>query len=52
MIESMELLWSLMTVFFNETVIYYPLFSGMFLLNIVFGCCYLLKYIFEQMERF
>lgn len=51
MIESIEMLWFLMTVFFTESVVDFSMFQAMFLLNIVFGVCYLLKYIFDELKR-
>lgn len=49
MIDSISSLWSMMTIFFQSRVIFFPLFTAMILLNTVFGVVYLLIYIFDQM---
>lgn len=49
MIDYLENLWALMSVFFCQTVVDFPLFQAMILFNTVIGVFYLLKYIFTNL---
>lgn len=42
MIEAMEALWKLLTMFFSVDVVYLPLFQGLILLNLIMWAVYML----------
>ena len=42
LIDAISGLWDLITIFFTTDIIYQNLFMGMFLLNLIFWCIYLL----------
>ena len=42
MIDAINGLWQLLTVFFTTDVIYMPLFMGMILFNLIFWAVYML----------
>ena len=52
MIDYMSDLWSLMTIFFTDTVFDFPLFQGMILFLTIFYLVYLFKYILDNLARF
>lgn len=48
MIDSISALWSMLTIFFSQKVVEFPLFQAMLLLILVFWCIYLLVSFFEN----
>lgn len=50
MIDAMTNIWSLMTVFFNTSVIYQPLFMGMILMITIFYLFYLVRDLLDFSE--
>lgn len=50
MIDAMTNIWSLMTIFFNTSVIYQPLFMGMILMITIFYLFYLVRDLLDFSE--